>query len=96
MNKKINIIIENSIFSEDNLIELNHFLTICTMAQNENELRNELRVLEEFGSFKHLEEKGIRYGFGNNHFWLSEKQFRNEWKRILFIDFANLITNYTN
>jgi hypothetical protein len=59
MKKKVNIIIENSIFSEDNLIELNHFLTICTMAQNENELKNEFRILEEFGSFKHLEEKGL-------------------------------------
>jgi len=88
MNNKLKIIIENSIFSEDNLTELNHFLTICTMVRNRQELREELEILKEFGSFDHLEEKGIRYGFGHNHFWMSERQYKNEWKRILFIDFT--------
>ena len=82
------VIIENSIFNDTNLYELNHFILLCTMTQNEKELKNELRILEEFNAFDCLEEQGIRYGFGNNHFWMSEKQFRNEWKRILFIDFT--------
>jgi hypothetical protein len=88
-----NIIIENSIFNEDNLTELNHFLTICTITKNEKELRDELRNLKEHGAFEHLEEKGIRYGFGKNHFWMSERQYRNEWERILFIDFTNKTNN---
>lgn len=81
-------IIENSIFNEDNLFELNHFIVLCTMTQNEQEFREELRILEEFNSLEHLEERGIKYGFGHHHFWLSERQFRNEWKRILLIDFT--------
>jgi len=83
------VIIEDSIYSEDNLLELNHFLMICTKAENENELRNSLHNLQAFGSFDCLEEKGIRYGFGNNHFWLSEEQGKNEWQRVLFIDFTD-------
>ena len=84
----MNTQIENSIFNENNLLELNHFVLLCTMAKNEKELRDELRTLEEHGSFDHLEEIGMRYGFGSNHFWLSERQFKNEWERILFIDFS--------
>jgi hypothetical protein len=82
------VIIENYICNEDNLLELNHFLIICTTAQNEKELRNTLCHLEKDGCFDCLEEKGIRYGFGNNHFWMSELQSMDEWKRILFIDFT--------
>ena len=85
MNK---IIIENSIYYDENLYELNHFLTICTISENEKELRDMLRNMNEQGYFEQLEERGIRYGFGNNHLWFSEKQDKNEWKRILYIDFS--------
>jgi hypothetical protein len=81
-------LIEHSIFNDDNLIELNHFLQICTMVEDETDLIEEIAALKSFGSFDHLEEKGIRYGFGHSHFWLSELQGRGEWVRILFIDFT--------
>jgi len=88
MNHKLKIIIENSIFDEDNLLELNHFLMICTRAENEKDLRDSLRNLEEHGSFECLEERGIKYGFGHNHFFMSERQYKDEWVRILFINFS--------
>jgi hypothetical protein len=88
MNNKLKIIIEDSIFYDDNLYELNNFLTICTMCRDRQELNEELKALAEMGGFDHLEEKGLRYGFGHTHFWLSEKQDNNEWVRILFIDFS--------
>ena len=86
--KKFNIIIENSIFDERNLIELNHFLLICTTCRDRQELNEELNTLKEFEAFECLEEKGIRYGFGHSHFWMSELQDKNEWVRILYIDFS--------
>jgi hypothetical protein len=86
--KKLNVKIENYIMDEDNLLELNHFIMICTMAENEQELRDILSNLKKDGSFECLEEKGVRYGFGHNHFWMSELQNRDEWVRILFIDFS--------
>ena len=84
------VTIENYICNEDNLLDLNHFLIICTTVQNENELKNTLQNLKEDGCFEYLEENGIRYGFGNNHFWMSERQFKDEWKRIIFIDFTEV------
>jgi hypothetical protein len=84
----MNTIIENSIYRKTNLSELNHFVIACAMAKNENDLRNKLNNLKDYGSFNCLEEKGIRYGFGHHHFWMSERQYRNKWKRILFIDFV--------
>ena len=82
------VIIESRITDEDNLLELNHFVLICTMAQNERELRHILSNIEKDGCFDCLEEKGIRYGFGKHHFWMSELQFGDKWERILFIDFT--------
>jgi hypothetical protein len=97
MMKKFNIIIENSIFYDVNLYELNHFLNICTICRDRQDLTEELNTLKEFGAFEHLEEKGIRYGFGHSHFWFSELQDRNEWKRIIYRFFRiNLIINSIN
>ena len=84
----MNTIVENSIYRKANLLELNHFVIACTMAKNENDLRNKLNNLKDYGTLKYLEEKGLRYGFGHHHFWMSERQYSDEWKRILFIDFA--------
>lgn len=84
----MNVTVENSIFDENNLLEVNRFLTICTRVANLQELNKALKTFKEIGSFDHLEEQGIRYGFGHNHFWLSELQKRGEWVRLLFIDFS--------
>ena len=83
------VIIENYIYNDDNLLEVNHFVMLCTGAEDEQELRDEIHNLEVFGAFDCLEEKGIRYGFGHHHFWVSENWGSDGWQRILFVDFTD-------
>ena len=71
--------IESAVTLNRNLEAINIIAGICTIAENENDLRERMK------GFDHT---GIIYGYGHNHFWCSEMDVQNP-KRILFVDFEN-------
>jgi hypothetical protein len=76
--------IENYIYDDSHLGDINAIVGICTSALDENDLRE--RITHETGDW-HIE--GVCWGFGHNHFWLEEEHGSAGYKRILFVDFTN-------
>ncbi|MDD1442765.1 hypothetical protein MEO93_20865 [Dolichospermum sp. ST_sed3] len=74
--------IENTLSGRTSLsiIEFNELLSQCLNSDSENELR--IRFEDDY--YKANECEYFDYGFGGNHFWVSEKVSN---KRILFVEF---------
>ena len=76
--------IENYIYNDSNFGEINAIASICTSALDEDDLR--ARLANDTSDW---EMEDVRWGFGHNHFWLSEEHGSAGYKRVLFVDFTD-------
>ena len=72
--------IENYIYFDNNLPEINAIIGLCTAAHDEDDLRERIAEINDW------QVENTKWGFGHNHFWLSEERGRDGWVRILFVD----------
>ena len=72
--------IESTVQNEWNLAMVNTIAGECIAATDENDLRLRMRNSRYPNNGLH-----IHFGFGHNHFWLSEVDYP---ERILFVDFT--------
>lgn len=79
-------IIENSLYCP-HLWEMyvNSIVNICITSENECELRRQIRIVDHWQYEDAMARNfDLKWGFGHNHFWLSEGK-----RRILFVDFTD-------
>ncbi|MEZ3441551.1 hypothetical protein [Alistipes sp.] len=75
--------IESYIYHDEHFAEINAIIGICTEATDETDLRARIEEIDDWKI------DGVRWGFGGNHFWLSEEHGSKGFMRILLVDFTN-------
>ena len=76
--------IETTVKIKKNLPLINPIIGICTAAKTPEELQ---QSMFELRTRRPDIEKAFIWGYGSNHFWLSEDNTERE--RLLFVDFYN-------